>query len=167
MDSNDPANGPRVAVAYATITNTGAVTAYDGYMYVGKGTTPGAFNAGSGGNRLAMLSGPSYATGHIGNLAPGESKTVYWMLKYPLTNGQTYPMIIWADSAEGCFVQGLHTYTTQSTISAQVDKILGTVTMDPPSGIVSVGNILTVTVTGFDFGKFGANGDPGFSRWAT
>jgi uncharacterized repeat protein (TIGR01451 family) len=159
VDSNDPANGPRVAMAYATITNTGATMAYDVYMYVGNGITPGTFNVGSDGNRLAMLSGPSYATRYIGNLAPGESNTVYWILEYPLTNGQTYPMTIWADSAEGCFVQDSHTYTTQSTISAQADRILGTVTVDPPSGIVSVGNILTVTVTGFNFGQIGQNDD--------
>jgi hypothetical protein len=159
VDSNDPTNGPRVTVAYANIKNTGAATAYDVYMYIGNGITPGTFNAGSDGNRLAMLSGPSYATRYIGNLAPGESNTVYWMLTYPLTDGQTYPMTIWADSAEGCFAQGSHTYTTQSTISAQADKILGTVTMDPASGVVSVGNILTMTVTDFDFGQIGQNGD--------
>lgn len=159
VDSNDPASGPQVTVAYATIRNTGAATAYDVYMYVGNGITPGTFNAGSDGNRLAMLSGPSYATRYIGNLAPGESETVYWMLTYPLTDEETYPMTIWADSAEGCSVQGSHTYTTQSAISAQADKILGTVTVDPPSGIVSVGTMLTVIVTDFDFGVIGSKGD--------
>jgi uncharacterized repeat protein (TIGR01451 family) len=163
VDSNNPATGPHVTTAYATITNTGLVnTAYDVYMYVGNGVTPGTFNAGSDGNRLAMLSGPSYATRYIGNLAPGESKTVYWMLTYPLTYGQTYPMTIWASNAAGCSVSASHTYTTQSTISAEADKILGTVTMNPPSGIVSVGNILTVTVTGFNLGTVGTGGDTWF-----
>jgi uncharacterized repeat protein (TIGR01451 family) len=162
VDSNNPAAGPHVTTAYATITNNGSAAAHDVYMYVGNGTTPGTFNAGSDGNRLAMLSGPSYATRYIGNLAPGESKTVYWMLTYPLTYGKTYPMTIWASSAEGCSVQASHAYTTQSSISSQADRILGTVTMDPPSGIVSVGNILTVIVTGFNLGTIGTNNDTWF-----
>jgi uncharacterized repeat protein (TIGR01451 family) len=162
VDSNNPAAGPHVTTAYATIKNTGAATAYDVYMYVGNGITPGTFNAGSDGNRLAMLSGPSYATRYIGNLAAGESKTVYWMLTYALTYGQTYPMTIWAGNAAGCSVSTSHTYTTESTISAQSDKILGTVTMNPPSGIVSVGNMLTVTVTAFNLGTVGTQGDTWF-----
>jgi len=162
VDSNNPAAGPHVTTAYAKITNTGAAPAYDVYMYVGNGVTPGTFNAGSDGNRLAMLSGPSYATRYIGNLAVGESKTAYWMLTYPLTYGQTYPMTIWVSNAAGCSASTTHTYVTQSTISAAADKILGTVTMDPPSGIVSVGNILTVTVTGFNLGTIGTGGDTWF-----
>ena len=162
VDSNNPAAGPHVTTAYAKITNTGAATAYDVYMYIGNGITPGTFSAGSDGNRLAMLSGPSYATRYIGNLAPGESKTVYWMLLYPLTYGKTYPMTIWASNAAGCSASASHTYTTQSTISSQADKILGTVTTNPSDGIVSVGNILTVTVTGFNLGTIGTNDDAWF-----
>lgn len=128
-------------------------------MYVGNGITPGTFAAGSDGQRLSMLGSTADATRFIGNLAPGESKTVYWMLKYPLTYGKTYSMTIWASNSDGCFAQGSHTYTTQSSISAASDKILGTVTLDPPDGQVHVGNILTVTVTGFNFGIIGSNGD--------
>jgi len=106
-----------------------------------------------------MLGSVGDATRFIVDLAPGESETIYWMLSYPLTNGKTYPMTIWASSADGCFVQGNHTYTTQSTVSAAANKMLGTVTLVPPDGQVHVGNILTVTVTGFNFGKIGSNGD--------
>ena len=159
VDSNNPASGPQVTTAYAKITNTGAATAYDVYMYIGNGITPGTFNAGSDGQRLSMLGSVGDATRFIANLAPGESKTVYWMLKYPLTYGKTYPMTIWASNAAGCFVQGSHTFTTQSSISAAADRILGTVTLDPPDGQVHVGNILTVTVIGFNFGIIGSQGD--------
>ena len=159
VDSNDPASGPQVAVAYATVSNTGTAIAHDVYMYIGNGITPGTFAPGSDGDSLSMLGGATDATRFILNLAPGESKTVYWMLTYPLTDGKTYPLIIWADSVEGDFVQGSHTYTTRSTISAQADKILGTITVDPPSAIVNVGNMLTVTVTDFDFGQIGSIGD--------
>lgn len=159
VDSNNPASGPQVTVAYATITNTGAATANSVYMYVGNGITPGTFAAGSDGQKLSMLGSVSDATRFIVNLATGESKTVYWFLKYPLTNGETYPMTIWTSTTDGCFVQGSHTYTTQTTVSAEANKMLGTVTLDPPDGQVHVGNILTVTVTGFNFGKIGTNGD--------
>jgi len=159
VDSNNPAIGPQVTTAYATITNTGAATAYDVYMYIGNGITPGTFAAGSDGQKLSMLGSVGDATRFIGNLAPGESKTVYWMLKYPLTYGKTYPMTIWASNSAECLVQGSHTFTTQSSISAAADKILGMVTLDPADGQVHVGNILTVTVTGFNFGVIGSNGD--------
>ncbi|MFP3898356.1 MAG: hypothetical protein ACLFVD_03510 [Dehalococcoidia bacterium] len=158
VDSNDPGSGPQVAVAYATIANTGAATASNMYMYVGDGTTPGTFAAGSDGQRLSMLGSVADATRFIVDLAPGESRTVYWMLKYPLTDGQTYPMTIWAGNADGCSVQGSHIYTTQSTISASANRMLGTVTLDPANGQVHVGNILTVTVAGFNFGTIGQNG---------
>ena len=162
VDSNNPASGPQVTVAHATIKNSGAGTAYDVYMYVGNGITPGTFNAGSDGQKLSMLGSVADATRYIGNLAPGESKTVYWMLKYPLTNGKTYPMTIWASNSAGCLVQGSHTFTTQSTISAAANKMLGTVTLNPPDGQVHVGNNLTVTVTGFNFGIIGQSGDAWF-----
>ena len=162
VDSNNPASGPQVTVAHATITNTGAATAYDVYMYVGNGIAPGTFAVGSDGQKLSMLGSVADATRFIGNLVPGESKTVYWMLKYPLTNGKTYPMTIWASNSAGCFVQGSHTFTTQSTISAAANKMLGTVTLNPPDGQVHVGNILTVTVTGFNFGVIGQSGDAWF-----
>ena len=165
IDSNNPASGPEVTLAHATITNTGAATAYDVYMYVGNGITPGTFAPGSDGQTLSMLGSVADATRFIVNLAPGESKTVYWMLKYPLYpigSGRTYPMTIWASNADGCFVQGSHTYTTQSSISASANKMLGTVTLDPPDGQVHVGNILTVRVTGFNLGVIGQSGDAWF-----
>lgn len=162
VDSNNPASGPQVTVAYATITNTGAATAYAVYMYVGNGITPGTFAAGSDGQRLSMLGDVGDATRFIVNLAPGESKTVYWMLTHPMTDNKTYPMTIWASNADGCSASASHTFTTQKTISAAADKMLGTVTLGPPDGQVRVGNILTVTVTGFDLGVIGSNGDAWF-----
>jgi uncharacterized repeat protein (TIGR01451 family) len=159
VDSNNPVSGPQVVVAYATLTNTGSATASSAYMYIGNGTTPGTFAPGSDGQSLSMLGSVADATRFIVNLAPGESRTAYWMLKYPLTDGETYPMTIWASNADGCFVQGSHNYTTQKTISAAANKMLGVVTLDPPDGQVRVGNILTATVTGFNFGVIGSNGD--------
>ncbi len=165
IDSNNPPSGPEVTVAHATITNTGLATAYAVYLYIGNGITPGTFAPGSDGQTLSMLGSVADATRFIVNLAPGESKTVYWMLKYPLypiTSGRTYPMTIWASNADGCSVQGSHTYATQSSISASANKMLGTVTLDPPDGQVHVGNILTVTVAGFNLGVIGQSGDAWF-----
>jgi len=165
IDSNDPASGPQVQVAHATITNTGPATAYAVYLYIGNGITPGTFSPGSDGQTLSMLGSVADATRFIVDLAAGESKTVYWMLKYPLypiTSGRTYPMTIWASNADGCFAQDSHTFTTQSSIRAAANKMLGTVTLDPADGQVHVGNILTVTVTGFNLGVIGQNGDAWF-----
>ena len=158
VDSNNPASGPQVTVAYATVTNTGAATAHNVYMYVGDGTTPGTFAPGSDGQKLSMLGSVADATRFIVNLAPGEARTVYWMLRYPMTNARTYPVTVWADNADGCLVQGTHIYTTQSTISAAANRMLGTVTLDPADGQIHVGNTLTVTVAGFNFGTIGHNG---------
>ncbi len=165
IDSNNPPSGPEVTVAHATVKNTGLATAYDVYMYIGNGVTPGTFAPGSDGQKLSMLGSLADATRFIVNLAPGESKTVYWMLEYPLeprTTVRTYPMTIWASNADGCSVQGSHTYTTQSSISASANKMLGTVTLDPADGQVHVGNILTVTVAGFNLGVIGQSGDAWF-----
>jgi len=163
VDSNDPSSGPQVTVAYATVKNEdSATTAYSVYMYIGDGTTPGTFALGIDGKSLSMLGSVADATRFIVDLAPGESRTVYWMLKYPLTDGKTYPMTIWASNADGCFVQGSHNYTTQKTISAAANKMLGTVTLDPPDGQVRVGNTLNVTVSGFNLGTIGSNGDAWF-----
>jgi uncharacterized repeat protein (TIGR01451 family) len=166
IDSNNYAAGPNVTTAYATIKNTGNATIYDVYMYVGNGTTPGTFERGSDSTtRLSMVGGAADATRYIGNLAPGESKTVFWMLTYPSVYpgpDVTYPIAIWSSEVNGCYVLGTHNYTTESTISAQANKMLGTVTVNPPSGIVSVGNIITVTVTDFDLGTIGQAGDAWF-----
>jgi uncharacterized repeat protein (TIGR01451 family) len=131
-------------------------------MHIGDGTTPGTFTISGSYGALSMLGSVSDATRYIGNLAADQSKTVYWMLKYPLeprTTIRTYSMTIWSSEVNGCFVLGSHTYTTQSTISASANKMLGTVTLDPADGQVHVGNILTVTVTGFNFGTIGQSGD--------
>jgi len=166
IDSNNYAAGPNVTTAHATITNTGNATVYDVYMYIGNGTNPGTFALGSDSTtRLSMVGGVADATRYIGNLAPGQKKTVFWMLTYPSVYPGpdiTYPISIWSSEVNGCFVLGTHNYTTQSTISAVANKMLGTVTIDPPSGIVSVGDIITVTVTGFNLGTIGHAGDAYF-----
>jgi uncharacterized repeat protein (TIGR01451 family) len=169
IDSNNYAAGPNVTTAFATIKNTGNATVYDVFMYIGNGTTPGTFALGSDGTtRLSMLGGAADATRYIGNLAPGQNVSVFWMLTYPnpytgpSSPDVTYPIAIWSSQVNGCSVLGTHNLTTQSTISALANKLLGTVTVDPPSGIVSVGNIIKVTVTGFSLGVIGSQGDVWF-----
>jgi len=169
IDSNNYAAGPNVTTAFATIKNTGNATVYDVYMYIGNGTTPGTFALGSDGTtRLSMPGGAADATRYIGNLAPGQNVSVFWMLTYPnpytgpSSPDVTYPIAIWSSQVNGCSVLDTHNLTTQKTISAEANKLLGTVTVDPPSGIVSVGNIIRVTVTGFNLGTIGSQGDVWF-----
>jgi hypothetical protein len=70
VDSNDPASGPQVVVAHATIKNIGSATAYSVYMYIGDGITPGTFTPGIDGKSLSMLGDVADATRFIVDLAP-------------------------------------------------------------------------------------------------
>lgn len=55
VDSNKPGvEGPMVTMTHATVTNTGASTVEDVYVYIGNGTHPGVFNPGTDGQRLAL-----------------------------------------------------------------------------------------------------------------
>ena len=117
IDANKPGEeGPLVTTVYAEITNTGTNSTESVYVYVGDGITPGSFPVGSDGDNLAMLGNTSDATRFMVNLAPGESKTVYWMLTYPMTFAQTYPLTVWADNEAGCSAQDSHIFNTRSAI---------------------------------------------------
>lgn len=156
VDANKPGKeGPMVVTVSAVIANTGASAANDVYVYIGDGTTPGTFPPGSDGQRLAMADGLGDATRYIVHLAPGQSKTIFWQLAYPATFDQTYSFTVWADNEVGCFATDSDTVTTRSALTAAANKLLGTVTVDPPSGIVNPGNIFTVTLTAFNFGQVG------------
>ena len=102
-----------------------------------------------------MLGGVSDAIRFIGTLAPGQSKTIYWQVVYPPTFGQTYPFTVWAENEAGCIASDSRTVETRSALTASANKLLGTITVDPPSGTVNPSNILTVTLTGFNFGQVG------------
>jgi uncharacterized repeat protein (TIGR01451 family) len=163
IDSNDPPTGPLVTTVTAVITNTGASTASNTYMHIGDGTTPGTFPTGTDGNSLSLLGGAADATRYLVDLAPGQSKTIYWMTTYPYPAdafhaSQIYPYTVWADNADGCYAATTDNITTLEATSASSSK-RGTITLNPTDGVVNPGNILTVTETGFNFGQIGADDD--------
>ncbi|UCH50586.1 MAG: DUF11 domain-containing protein, partial [Chloroflexota bacterium] len=160
VDSNKPLEeGPMVATLSANITNTGASTANDIYVYIGNGTTPGTFPVDGYGDSLSLLGGAPDATRYIVNLTPGQSKPIFWQIVYPRTYDRAYSYTVWASNEDGCSVSTTGNVTTRSTISAAANKLLGVMTIDPPSGIVNPGNILTVTLTDFNLGTVGSGDD--------
>ncbi|MCR4404489.1 MAG: hypothetical protein NUW06_04320 [Candidatus Acetothermia bacterium] len=166
VDSNKPGiEGPMVVTVSAVITNTGASPANDVYVHIGNGVTPGTFPAGSDGKRLAMLDGIGDATRYIVDLAAGESKTIFWQLTYPPTFNQTYGFTVWADNEAGCFATDSETVMTRSALTASANKLLGVVSVEPASGIVNPGNILTVTLAAFNFGQVGSGPNGEEDAW--
>jgi len=157
VDSNKPGlEGPMVTTVSAVVSNTAGTTAEDIHVYIGDGTTPGSFPTGSDPpHHLSMVGSAADATRYIGNLAAGESKTIYWQIVYPTTYSQTYPFTVWADNEAGCSAQDTFTFTTRSAISASANKLLGIFTFSPPGGIVHPGNVITVTDTDFNLGRIG------------
>lgn len=157
VDSNKPGiQGPMVATISAVIQNTGGSAATDVYAYIGDGTSPGTFTAGSDPpHRLLMTGDTSDSTRYIGDLAPGQSKTVFWQVSYPMTYSKTYPFTVWVDNEEDCSAQDNFTFTTRSSLTASANKLLGSFTLSPAGGIVHPGNIVTVTGTGFNLGQVG------------
>ena len=158
VDSNKPLEeGPMVATVSAVVANTGASTAENVYVYIGNGTTPGSFGLGSDGTTILTLLGSMIdAIRYIGKIEPGQSKTIFWQLDYPPTYGVTYPFTVWASNEDGCTTTDDGTLQTRSALSASANKLLGTISIDPPSGIVNPGNLLTVILTAFNFGQVGA-----------
>lgn len=158
VDANKPGEeGPMVLTFCVSVTNTSGSTCDNIDVYMGDGTTPGTFALGSDASTSLSLPGcVEDAHRFIPSLADGETKVLMWQLTYPPTFDITYDLTVWAESQDTtCDGTGTHQITTRSSITAQANRILGNVTVDPPSGVVSVGNVIEVTITDFDFGEVG------------
>lgn len=158
VDSNMPGvEGPMVLTICADVTNTSGSTCNSIDVYIGDGTTPGDFDLGTdAATSLSLLGGAADAHRFIPSLANGEMKVLMWQVVYPAEYDVTYDLTVWAESEDGCDGSDDHQVTTRSSISANANKLLGTITVNPPGGTVAVGNIVEVTVTDFDFGLIGA-----------
>ncbi|MFC2009147.1 hypothetical protein ACFLUT_03740 [Chloroflexota bacterium] len=158
VDANKPGEeGPMVFTVCASVTNSSGGTVNNIDVYIGDGTTPGTFSLGSDSTTSLSLPGcASDAHRFIPSLANEDTQVVMWQLAYPPTFDVTYDFTVWAESQDGSW-DGTdnHSITTRSSLTAAANKVLGTVTVDPPSGIVSAGNIIEVTSTGFNFGQVG------------
>ncbi len=148
--------GPRVATLSAKIQNTGTGPVNNVILSIGNGTVPGAFDEVNG-QSLQMLG--SDATRPLGNLAAGMTRVVYWHVTYPSTMDVSYPYTVWATSDDGCSAAQSATLQTRNSSAASSNRILpsdGSVTVEPSSGQIGVGQLVTVTITGFDLGAVGA-----------
>lgn len=158
VDANKPGEeGPMVLTFCVSVTNTSGSTCDNIDVYIGDGATPGTFALGTDASTSLSLPGcVEDAHRFIPSLADGETKVLMWQLTYPPTFDVTYDLTVWAESQDGtCDGTDIHQITTRSSITAQANKILGNVTVDPPSGVVSAGNVIEVTITDFDFGVVG------------
>ena len=151
-------NGPKVATLSARVQNSGSTVLRNVTVFLGNGTTPGVFDD-AGGQSLQMLGSTSEATRSVGNLPPGATRTVYWHVLYPSNTDISYPYTVWATAENTCSATQSATLQTKSSAAASSSKILptdGSVTVEPSSGQIGVGQLVTVTIRGFDLGAVGA-----------
>lgn len=126
-------------------------------VHIGDGVTPGTFALGTDATTsLSVLGGVGEAHRFIPSLADGETKWLMWQLEYPPTYNVTYDLHVWAESQDGnCDGSDIHQITTRDSLTAAANRVLGTVSVNPPGGVVGAGNIVEVTITGFQFGQVG------------
>ncbi len=151
-------DGPRVATLSARVQNSGSTVLKNVTVFLGNGTTPGSFDD-AGGQSLQMLGSPSEANRFLGNLPPGATRTLYWHVVYPSTTDISYPYTVWATSENSCSAAQSATLQTKSASALSSSKILppdGSMTLEPSSGQIGIGQLVTITITGFDLGAVGA-----------
>lgn len=151
-------DGPRVATLSVRVQNSGSTVLKNVTVFLGNGTTPGAFDD-VGGQSLQMLGSSSEAMRFLGNLPAGATRTLYWHVVYPSTADISYPYTVWATSENSCSATQNATLQTKSSAAASSSRILppdGSMTLEPASGQIGVGQLVTITITGFDLGAVGA-----------
>jgi uncharacterized repeat protein (TIGR01451 family) len=161
------ANGPGVATLSVRIQNTSTNAVNNVILSIGNGTVPGAFDE-VGGQSLQILGSPSDAARPLGNLPAGATRVVYWHVLYPTTSDISYPYTVWTTSEDGCSASQSATLQTRSSSAASANRILpsdGSLTVQPSSGQIGVGQLVTVTMTGFDLGAVGAGPEAIEDAW--
>ncbi len=151
-------DGPRVATLSAKVQNSGSTALKNVTVFLGNGTTPGSFDD-AGGQSVQMLGSSSEATRFLGNLPAGATRTLYWHVIYPSTTEISYPYTVWATAENSCSATQSATLQTKSASALSSSKILptdGSMTLDPSSGQIGVGQLVAVTIRGFDLGAVGA-----------
>jgi len=130
VDSNDPTEGPSSAYIQTVITNTGTDTLTDVFAYIGDyvdgvSDTPGLYPARTHTGLTGTFSltheggsaGSADATRYIGELAPGESVTQYWLVSYPKVDDNGDSVVGGAKPDDDLFVN----YDVWATANDPVD----------------------------------------------
>ncbi|MCL6643290.1 MAG: DUF11 domain-containing protein, partial [Candidatus Bipolaricaulota bacterium] len=115
-----------------------------------------------------MLGSPTEATRFLGTLPAGATRTVYWHVVYPSTSDISYPYTVWATSENSCGASQSATLQTKHSSAASSNRILppdGSMTLEPTSGRIGVGQLVTITITGFDLGAVGAGPEAVEDAW--
>ncbi|MCI2432178.1 DUF11 domain-containing protein [Candidatus Acetothermia bacterium] len=152
----DNAQSPRVATLTARVSNTGSAPIQNLTVFIGDGTTPGSFPH-TGTRNLELLGPASDARRSSGVLLPGATQTLYWFVRYPAMENTAYSYTVWATADGGCGdsqIAALHVRRATASNASRVRPVNGSVTIVPRTTITP-GELVTVTVTGFDLGAVG------------
>lgn len=142
LDSNRPCTeGPRTAYVSYRVTNTSGATLR------GLVATIGGFAGG------IALSGGQAPGQYVGTLAPGASRTLYWLVGYPCTFGLSATLTVAVTDGTAGSTTGSGTFTTSSMISAQAGGVL-------MNGLLGPGAVVGQTIF-FDVEYQFGGADPG------
>jgi uncharacterized repeat protein (TIGR01451 family) len=161
------ADGPRVATLSVNIRNSGSAPLKNVTLFIGNGITPGAFDD-VGGQSLQMLGSPHEASRFMGHLPAGATRTVYWHVVYPNTADISYPYVVWATAEGSCSAAASATLQTKNSSPASSNRILppdGSITVEPSSQQIGIGQLVTVTIRGFDLGAVGPGPEAVEDAW--
>jgi uncharacterized repeat protein (TIGR01451 family) len=161
------ADGPRVATLSVNIRNSGSAPLKNVTLFIGNGITPGAFDD-VGGQSLQMLGSPHEASRFVGHLPAGATRTVYWHVVYPNTADISYPYVVWATAEGSCSAAASATLQTKNSSPASSNRILppdGSITVEPSSQQIGIGQLVTVTIRGFDLGAVGPGPEAVEDAW--
>lgn len=177
-DANKPeTQSPGVLQAEIRVCNTGTTPLTDVVVYIGNGTTVGAFpNSTPSGYPLKLLDQTvngdvSDGTRELGTLAADQCIAVFWSIDYPNPaidiSGTKAGFTVWGtgfDSSSSTTVTGsvYDEVVLRNQTSASSNKII---TQAPgytvsPAGPYTQGEQFKVCYTGIDFGVVGAGEDP-------
>ncbi|MCS7274915.1 MAG: hypothetical protein NZ610_05905 [Candidatus Bipolaricaulota bacterium] len=163
---SDNGPSPRVATLTARVSNTGSAPIKNLMVFIGDGTTPGSFPT-TGTRSLELLGPASDARRSLGVLPPGAIQTLYWFVRYPATENAAYSYTVWATADGGCGdsqVSALHIRRASASNSSRVRPPSGSVTIEPRTTIAP-GELVTVTITGFDLGAIGPGPEAVEDAW--
>lgn len=166
LSNPDTAQSPRVATLTARVSNTGSAPIKNLMVFLGDGTTPGNFPL-TGTRSLELLGPASDARRSLGVLPPGTTQTLYWFVRYPATENTAYSYTVWATADGGCGDSQTAALNVRGATASSTNRIRSlrtSVTIEPRTAITP-GELVTVTITGFDLGAVGPGPEAVEDAW--